>query len=579
MEMPANQRTTKRSRSPCSDECRARSPSTVARRVARDEGGAQEDVAVFIFRRDLRLADNTALWQLIDRAAAEALRILPLFFFNPLQADPAKNPYFGDASFQVMLESLEDLDSSGQLDGRLVCLRGADEECLAEVQQRGFRIRLLAFNADFTPFALVRDARLLEWCHAHQVESIQCRHDYTLLPLDTVLKQDGQPYSVFTPFYRRFVSDFANQVPPPRLAALEVARWFVPDGQTRFQRVGVLPTSLLRDFRRTLSDRGGRTEGLRRLDRIATMSDYDVTRDLMALDATSHLSPHLKFGTVSIREAWDRAVRLLGLPHSFTRQLLWREFYAMLLEHHPRLVGGQLRAVAPPAGLPKGLAIRPRNEPFLAKYQRFRWAPPPAAAWAAFQAGRTGVPLVDAAVRCLNETGWCPNRGRMLLASFLVKVLAVDWREGERWYASKAVDYDVAANNGGWLWSAGQGADAQPYFRTFNPFRQSLRYDPDGVFIRAWVPELRGLPPAILHTWDAYCRAHGHRPCGDPNDGARLAEPCRSDGDGNAKPPSLSGKKGKWGVRYVTAYPAPIVDIKACTQAVIQEFKKYDVKN
>lgn len=535
-------------------------------------------MAAFLFRRDLRLFDNTALLLLCRKAAEARLPVLPLFFFNPAQCEPAQNPYFGPASFQFLCESLVDLDGPGQLHGRLVCLSGTDENCLNYIHRKGIDVAMLGYNEDFTPFAAVRDERLVEWCRRAGVTVVTSDADYTLLPPTTVTNGSDQPYSVYTAFYNRFLAEHAQAVPKVDSQQPDVAATFFTKGSALLQGSRRVDPATFYTPVPQLLLHGGRAEGLHLLASVPAMKNYNQDRDDIPADRTSHLAPHLKFGTVSIREVWTLSVKSLGVSHGFPRQLLWREFYAMLIANHPQLVGGQLRAFpdyestasANPAKTKGKKAVVAVNQPFMAKYLSYKWRWD-AAEFDAFTRGRTGVPLVDAAVRCVTATGWCHNRNRMLLANFLVKVLGVDWREGERWFATVAVDYDVANNNGGWLWSSGQGADAQPYFRFFNPFRQSSRFDPNGEFIYRWVPELKNVPPAVLHTWDSYCAKQKHVPCPPTparlTEGAEVVEPTQGTG---------STAKAKPTTTYRTCYPAPIVNIKERTQKIIAEYKKYD---
>lgn len=513
------------------------------------------DVAVFIFRRDLRLVDNRGLHSLCTKASAADLPVLPLFCFNPSQAAKEQNAFFGEPSFAFMCESLDSLNGMDQLDGALLCLEGSDEDCLHRVQGAGLRIAMLGFNEDFTPFAQVRDEGLQQWCKDRQVTCLADPTDYTLLPLDAIENGAGKPYSVFTPYYRKLMAEHQHQIKKPRDDHPPLGV-FLSNGRAYLQKHCTDPLDRYTP-NPCASDHGGRQEGLRRLARVASLTDYATTRDDIAGDQTSHLSPHLKFGTVSIREVWHAAVNALGASHAFPRQLIWREFYASLLYHHPQLVGGQLQGL--PHGYSKRKQFVPTNLPFQSKYLNYKWDWRPEH-WEAFRGGVTGVPLVDAAVRCLTATGWCHNRNRMIIANYLVKTLGVDWRVGEKWFAQLSVDYDVANNSGGWQWSSGQGADPQPYFRTFNPFRQSARFDPECHFIFQWVPELCGIPPSVVHEWDTYCATIRHVPTGSTGQAA----------------PVKGGKKAKYTTRYATAYPAPIVDIKAATASIIAEFKKYD---
>lgn len=529
-------------------------------------------VALFIFRRDLRITDNTGLKALCDAAARRSLPVLPVFFFNPVQCDKSRNPYFGAAFFQFFCESLQDLNGPKQLNGRLACLRGGDVECITQIEQCGFTVQMLGYNEDFTPFALTRDERLSNYAAERRIPCVTGSHDYTLLPLDAVVNGSGQPYSVFTPFSHRLLAEHATAIAPPLTNddAIDVVSTFYADAATHLKELLVDPATLcIADAART--EAGGRTAGLHRLSQVPHMRHYEEERNSIADDRTSHLSPHLKCGTISIREVWYASVTSLGLHHAFTRQLIWREFYAMLAFEHPRLLQGQLNAFAEKedgAEAKKSAASPQVNAPYLAKYNNFAWKWDPAH-FEAFRSGQTGVPLVDAAVRCLTATGWCHNRCRMVIANFAVKVLSIDWRECERWYATVAVDYDVANNNGGWLWSSGQGADAQPYFRTFNPFRQSERFDPDGAFIFKWVPELRSVPPRIVHNWDAYCEKQARA-------SQNKRTPLKKRGKTKDAPPTAGEKKQSGDVGWDTTYPPPIVDIKARTKAVIEKFKAYE---
>ncbi|KAH9578282.1 Cryptochrome/DNA photolyase [Trypanosoma melophagium] len=542
----------------------------------RSSSGSQQ-VAAFLFRRDLRLIDNTGLSLLCMRVASQSLSILPLFFFNPVQCDPERNAYFGKACFEFMCRSLRHLDDV-QLGGRLVCLYGSDCDCLESVLSAGFDIKYLGFNRDITPFARERDARLEEWCKSKGIECVTGDTDYTLFPLNTVVTDAGKPYRVFTPFYRKVLSHHFHKLSLPDSVSVVVEDWFVDPtakDDVRNSKPMLLPKfgdsgescgvrnidlSTLSSVFPNLADKGGRDEGLSRLARIADAINYILERDDITGDCTTHLSPHLKFGTVSIREAMKMAVQHLGKEHCFTRQLIWREFYAMLLFHNPQLVIGQIKTFRTETNEDVDYV----NQPLDTKYINFSWSWDDNA-FTAFKEGKTGVPLVDASVRCVTQTGWCHNRCRMVIANFLVKVLFVDWREGERWFATVAVDYDVPNNNGGWLWSSGQGADPQPYFRTFNPFRQSAQHDPNAVFIKTWIPELRQVPAKIIHEWDVYCEKHRK---------GKKKQLTLNDSKDSKKKVSESAKLGGNTLDDIN-YPSPIVNLKERTKWVINQYKQH----
>ncbi|KPI87808.1 putative deoxyribodipyrimidine photolyase putative DNA repair enzyme [Leptomonas seymouri] len=531
---------------------RSRSPSTGSTRGEKKSHTELEEVALFIFRRDLRLADNTGLQALVDEAAKRSVNILPAFFFNPIQCDRMENKYFGENFFQFFCQSLEDLDGASQLNNHLVCLRGSDKECLQQIRKCGYEVAVLGYNEDFTPFARARDQLLSTYANDHGIACVVGKQDYSLRPLSEVVSGAEKPYSVFTPFFNKFLSDHASKVEKPMETNVKsIQLMLVSQPKESFEKYLVAPSQLY-THNPNIAEKGGRAEGLKRLEKIKLLGDYGSVRDEIARDQTSHLSPYMKCGAVSVREVWHTSVQYLGGTHPFTRQVVWREFYAMLLHHHPRLARGQLNAFIGQKEIVK--AKRPQqNSPFQEKYENFKWSWMPQH-FEAFREGRTGVPLVDAAVRCVTATGWCHNRCRMIISDFAVKVLSIDWRECERWFATVAVDYDVANNNGGWLWSSGQGADPQPFFRTFNSFRQAERFDPECAYIYKWVPELKGVPPKVVHAWDEYCSTlERQQKSGKSKGSAR----------GEAKV-------------YNTSYPAPIVDIKAARVAIIDKFRSHN---
>jgi deoxyribodipyrimidine photo-lyase len=288
---------------------------------------------------------------------------------------------------------------------------------------------------------------------------------------EEVLKRDGKPYTIFTPFSRAWkASPFHGErsCPPrridtPRLPGEPVPDCPEPEG---------FPAS--------------ETEARRRLKafRAGPLQVYAESRDRLDLDGTSRLSPYFRFGLLSAsgaaRDAWDSGGRNPGAS-SWLNELAWRDFYMAVLRHFP----GVLRASFNPS------------------LRQIRWRTDPAAL-EAWQQGKTGYPIVDAAMRQLLSTGWMHNRARMIVASFLVKDLLLDWKKGESWFMHQLMDGDPAANNGGWQWAAGTGTDAVPYFRVFNPVTQGERFDPHGSYVRTWVPELEGLPAQWIHKpWEA----------------------------------------------------------------------------
>jgi deoxyribodipyrimidine photo-lyase len=446
------------------------------------------DTALVWFRRDLRAQDHAALYH----ALRSARRVWCAFVFDTDILGPLPR---ADRRVEFIRDSLVDLDAQvralgqahGQAHAGLIVRHGvAATEIVALARQ--LRVQAVYANRDYEPAAVERDARVRGEL-AHAGIAWHPSKDQVVFETDEVMTAAGTPYGVFTPYknaWLKKLSAFYVQAYPvarhaSALAALpEDLREGVPSLATiGFDAAGLhdlpIPTgstgarALLEDF-------------LERID------GYHESRDFPAVKGPSYLSVHLRFGTVSIRElarsAWDRMRAGSRGAEVWLSELVWRDFYHQILHHHPHVTQR---------------AFRP-------EYDRIRWEHGKTAQ-AHFQAwceGRTGYPLVDAAMAQLNQTGYMHNRLRMVTASFLVKDLGVDWRWGERYFAEKLNDFDLAANNGGWQWAASTGCDAQPWFRIFNPVTQSEKFDPSGKFIRRYLPQLAGLPDAAVHApWKA----------------------------------------------------------------------------
>ncbi len=428
--------------------------------------------AVHWFRNDLRLRDNTALI-----AGAEASdELIALFVLDRrILASPAT----GAPRVRFLLDSLRDL--AGELEAlgqRLVVRSGDPAEVVPRVLEES-RAELLSFNRDRTPYALRRDRRLVTLARRRGVRVYECK-DRVVFESSEVLSQEGAPFSVYTPYRRTWrcrVEELgARSRPAPRLpgCAATLRSEPIPTLEALgFESDGVeLPT-------------GGSAAARRRLSAFLEhqVADYHRQRDYPALDGTSRLSPYLRFGALSVRECLEEAREAAASDPRRERgvakwleEFVWREFYAAILEAHPRVA----------------------REPFRSELRGMKWDFDEAG-FRAWCEGRTGYPFVDAGMRQLVRSGWMHNRPRMVAASFLTKDLLVDWRRGERFFFQRLVDGDPASNNGGWQWSASTGTDAAPYFRIFNPVSQGRRYDPDGEYVRRWVPELAHLGPSEIH--------------------------------------------------------------------------------
>jgi len=339
-------------------------------------------------------------------------------------------------------------------------------------------------NHDDDPSALERDAAV-RGALANLGIAFHSSKDHVIFERSEVLTASGSPYSVFTPYKNAWL----KKLEPFYLSGYPVARHaqalapLPPDeagGVPGLAALGFEPTNL--HTLRLPSGSAGAAELLD--DFIDRIDEYHQARDFPAIKGPSYLGPHLRFGTVSIRRlAREAHARMLGGSRGaevWLSELIWRDFYHQILHHHPRVVGHAFR-----------------REYDAIKWEHGKHADALFAAWCE---GRTGYPIVDAAMHQLNQTGYMHNRLRMVTASFLTKDLGIDWRRGEAYFAEKLNDYDLASNNGGWQWAASTGCDAQPYFRIFNPVSQSEKFDAQGKFIRRYLPQLATLPDALIHA-------------------------------------------------------------------------------
>ena len=414
-------------------------------------------------RRDLRLHDNQAL-----RTAREgAGQVVPVFVRDP---GLWHSSYVGTKRLAFMLGGLQALHKDLQSRGSgLVVRDGEPAEVLAALVDE-LDAECVVAEADVSPYARNRDHRVAEAVPLHLTGGL------TVHPPDAIEKQAGGPYQVYTPYSRKWKSLPMPQ-PADLLSAPEALK--TPEG---ISSAGIPSSPSLPD---TVPFPPGEAEARRRLKAFTddAICDYADLRDRMAREGTSRLSPYLRFGMLSIREAVVRARQVLEAgrcagdegPATWLDELIWREFYLTILYHFPRV----------------------REESFRSDYHNLAWRNDDEA-FARWREGRTGYPVVDAAMRQLQATGWMHNRARMIVASFLTKDLLIDWRWGERHFMQHLVDGDPGSNNGGWQWAAGTGTDAAPYFRIFNPVLQGEKHDPNGDYVRRWVPELKDVPDATI---------------------------------------------------------------------------------
>ena len=435
--------------------------------------------ALVWLRRDLRCDDHAALYHALRRYQ----RVYCAFVFdtdilNGLHSREDRRVEFIHESAVELHQTLKQLAlESGAPGGGLIVRHGTAQECIVQLAQ-DLAVQEVFANRDYEPQAMARDQRVAQALLERGIAFSDYK-DHVLLDRDEVLTQQGKPYSVFTPYKRAWlqkldafqlkpypVARYAHHLAPPpaseRLPALE---------ELGFSRTNLrelpLPTGM-RGAQKLLQDF------------LPRMAAYHEARDYPGRKGVSYLSVHLRFGTISIRQlaglAARRAAEGCEGAKTWLSELAWRDFYFMILWHHPHVVARS----------------------FKDDYERVQWDDAPEF-WQAWCQARTGYPLVDAAMRQLHQTGYMHNRLRMVVASFLTKDLGIDWRSGERHFAEHLNDYDLAANNGGWQWAASTGCDAQPWFRIFNPITQSQKFDPQGHFIRRYVPELACVPDQHIH--------------------------------------------------------------------------------
>lgn len=421
--------------------------------------------SLFIFHRDLRTADNRGL----IRALMQSNQVIPCFIFDPQQVGD-KNSFASANCIQFMITSLQELDKQlHKRDGKLYLFYGNTHDTIKKLIKEE-KIDVIFCNRDYTPFAIARDKGIEKLCHENKIDFVQ-EHDLLLHEPEQLLTGNNTPYSIFTAYYKKALTLLVDKPLPPVEGNFYIKSIEGSHHKDLYKRI--LPKQ-----NPHLMVKGGRSEAVTILKNIKNQKEYGKTRDYPALDTTTHLSAHFKFGTISIREAYWHISEQLGKSHPLIRQLYWRDFFTYVAYHSPFVFG----------------------QAYHEKYNKLPWKNDKKE-FKAWCEGKTGFPIVDAGMRQLNQTGWMHNRVRLIVASFLVKDLHIDWRWGEKYFAQQLVDYDPAVNNGNWQWSASTGCDAQPYFRIFNPWLQQKKFDAKCEYIKKWVPELKDLDSKDIHNW------------------------------------------------------------------------------
>jgi len=423
--------------------------------------------SIWWIRRDLRLTDNPTL-----HAALEAGDVIPVFILDP--AFSAQSP----RRRSFLYEGLSYLHKNLQTRGSYLVIRtGKPADVLRQLIQETNAATIFA-EEDYTPYARKRDAQIASQLPLQLILGQTVHHP------EFVKKADGKPYTIYTPYSKVWKSllTVIHLLPAPE--NISTPENIFSEPLPAYETNPLFPA--------------GEAEAQHRLTQFTNypITNYSDTRNRMDMDGTSSLSPYLRFGMLSLRQAVHAAKQTSEVletsevsgPRIWLNELIWREFYIQILYHFPHVAKTAFN---------KSLANIPwRNDE---------------SEFTAWKNGRTGMPIVDAAMRQLKETGWMHNRARMIVASFLVKDLLIDWRWGEAWFMENLLDGDLAANNGGWQWTAGTGTDAAPYFRIFNPVLQSAKFDPHGDYIRKWVPELCGLNSKEIHApWEKGIKVDGY---------------------------------------------------------------------
>lgn len=408
-------------------------------------------ISIFWYRRDLRLEDNTGLFKALN----ENENILPIFIFDDSILDELPED---DARVNFIYESLSKINKQlNNHSASLQIFKGQIDEVWEKLVTT-FDIQKVYSNKDYEPYAIKRDQKIKEFLNSKGIE-MKTFKDQVIFEEDEVVKADGKPYTVFTPYKRKWLEKFTK-----------VNLNLIANFDNFYNKIIDFPS---------LNQLGLKNSSLKvKKYSLKNVSTYSETRNFPNLDSTSYLSPHLRFGTISVRQI---ITELKNKSETFLSELIWREFFMQIIFHFPHVVTKNFR--------PKYDGIQWVNN----KEDYDNWCQ-----------GKTGYPLVDAGMRQLNETGYMHNRVRMVTAGFLCKHLLIDWRYGEAYFAKKLLDYELSSNNGNWQWAAGTGCDAAPYFRIFNPIEQLKKFDKTLTYTKKWVKDFDTLEypkPIVDHKY------------------------------------------------------------------------------
>ena len=408
-------------------------------------------ISIFWYRRDLRLEDNTGLFEALN----ENENVLPIFIFDDSILDELPED---DARVNFIYESLSKINKQLNNHQASIQIFKGQIDDVWEKLVTTYDIQKVYSNKDYEPYAIKRDQKIKEFLNSKGIE-MKTFKDQVIFEEDEIVKADGKPYTVFTPYKRKWLEKFTK-----------VNLNLIADFDNFYKKIIDFPT---------LNQLGLKNSPLKVKNySLKNVSTYSETRNFPNLDSTSYLSPHLRFGTISVRQI---ITELKNKSETFLSELIWREFFMQIIFHFPHVVTKNFR--------PKYDGIQWINN----KEDYDNWCQ-----------GKTGYPLVDAGMRQLNETGYMHNRVRMVTAGFLCKHLLIDWRYGEAYFAKKLLDYELSSNNGNWQWAAGTGCDAAPYFRIFNPIEQLKKFDKTLTYTKKWVKDFDTLEypkPIVDHKY------------------------------------------------------------------------------
>lgn len=420
-------------------------------------------LSIFIFRRDLRLKDNTALIE----ASTNSDKIIPIFIFTKEQL--INNKFKSDNCVQFMISCLEMLDASlKKLGSKLYYFFGDIINILGKITKQ-HKVDAIYLNQDYTPYSKKRDDNIKNLCSKQNIDF--CSYEDILLnPISLIKTGQGTVYTKFTPYFNT-----AKKIKIKGVSNYKVKNFV----KKSFVISNTFTGSKSKFYKNNPNIASIPLDSNKILQNIGNFKDYNKKRNDLNYE-TTHLSAYLKFGTLSIRQVYQTIKSKLGTKNDLIKQLYWRDFYYGIANSHGYIFGkkGNLKK----------------------QYDKLVWSYS-GKFYKAWCSGNTGFPIVDACMRQMNVTGYMHNRGRLIVSSFLIKILLIDWKKGEYYFATKLIDYDPSLNTGNWSWSSGSGADAQPYFRIFNPWSQSIKHDKDALYIKKWVPELKDVDIKDIHEW------------------------------------------------------------------------------